>query len=102
MDNILKEILEMDKKAQLRMQEAEDYRKKAMSELEARKESIIAEETDRARKRIADSNEKKKRSGEAYLDDIKERNEKILNKMNKTCEENFEKWVDDIVSAVTE
>ena len=31
MDNILKEILEMDKKAQLRMHEAEDYRKKEMS-----------------------------------------------------------------------
>lgn len=102
MDHILREILDMDKKAQLRMQKAEEYRKKALSELDSRKERIIEEETDRARKRAAESNERKKRSSEIRLKEIKERNERILNQMDKAYTDNFDKWVDGIVSAVTE
>lgn len=102
MNETLKTILDMDKKAQQKVAEAEEYRKNAVAGLSAKKASVIEDETRKARESAVRRSERRKAQSQKNLTEIKQRNEKILENMEKLYSENAEKWVSEIVSRVTE
>lgn len=98
---MLKTILDMDKKAQLKVEEAEEYRRETIAGLGARKTAIIEDETRKAKESAVRRSDRRKAEGEKLVSDIKERNRKVLDRMNALYEKNADKWVDNIVSAAT-
>lgn len=97
MNEMLKTILEMDKNAQNRVKEAEEYRRSTIASLSERKASIIEDETKKAIEAAARQVTRRKNEGEKNLTVIKEQNAKILTNMNRLYEKNADSWVDLIV-----
>lgn len=101
MNEMLKTILDMDKQAQQKVVAAEEYRNSVISELSSKKNAVMEDETQRAKESALRRSERRKAQSEKYLSDIKERNGKVLAKMEKLYAENTEKWVAEIVENVT-
>ena len=101
MNEMLKTILDMDKQAQKKLEEAEAYRRDTIAGLGARKAAIVEDETRRARESAARRSDKRKAQGQKNLDEIKERNRKVLDNMEKLYEKNADAWVESIVANVT-
>lgn len=101
MNDMLKDILEMDKKAREQTEELEEYRRKAIADLSEKKAKIIEEETAKALESAIRHSNKRKIAGDKDLEAVKERDGKILDKMNTLYALNSDKWVDEIVKNVT-
>ena len=101
MNETLKTILDMDKKAQQKVAEAEEYRKDAVASLSAKKDAVIEDETQKARESAVRRSERLRAQGGKNLSAVKEKNEKILEKLEKLYAENADSWVDEIVANVT-
>lgn len=101
MNEMLKTILDMDKQAQQKVAEAEEYRNSVISGLSSKKNAVMEDETRKAKESALRRSERRKTQSEKYLSDIKERNGKVLEKMEKLYSENAEKWVSEIVENIT-
>lgn len=101
MKEILRVILDMDKQACERVKEAEAYRDKEIAELGEKKNRITEEENQKALDFALKKSKKQRTEGDAYLEKVGERNQKILNGMENLYKENADKWVDKIVENVT-
>ena len=101
MKEMLRMILDMDKQACERVKEAEAYRDKEIAELGEKKNRITEEENQKALDFALKKSRKQRTEGDAYLEKVGERNQKILNGMENLYKENADKWVDKIVENVT-
>lgn len=101
MNETLKTILDMDKRAQLEVEAAEQYRREAIAGLGAKKTVVIEDETRKAKESAVRRSERRKSEGEKLLADLKEKDEAVLQKMNILYNENADKWVNEIVANVT-
>ena len=101
MKEMLRMILDMDKQACERVKEAEAYRDKEIAELGEKKNRITEEENQKALDFALKKSKKQRTDGDAYLEKVGERNQKILNGMENLYKENADKWVDKIVENVT-
>lgn len=95
---MLKDILDMDKKAREQIQEIEEYRRSAIAGLSAKKEAINKEETEKARESAIRHSNKRKAMGEDNLAKVRESDKKVLDNMNSLRVSEMDKWVDSIVS----
>ncbi|MCQ2485568.1 MAG: hypothetical protein MJ168_09575 [Clostridia bacterium] len=102
MNETLRTILDMDKRAQLEVEEAEQYRREAIAGLGAKKAAVIEDETRKAKESAIRRSERRKAEGEKLLAELKAENEAILQKMNKLYDDNADNWVDKIVADITE
>lgn len=101
MKEMLRVILDMDKQACERVKEAEAYRDKEIAELGEKKNRITEEENQKALDFALKKSQKQRTEGDAYIEKVGERNQKILNGMENLYKENADKWVDKIVENVT-
>lgn len=101
MNDMLKDILEMDKKAQAQTAELEEYRRNAIAGLAAKKAAIIEEETAKARESALRHSNKRKAEGEKELEHLKAHDVRVLEKMNTLYAANKDKWINEIVANVT-
>ena len=101
MNETLKTILDMDKKAQQKVAEAEEYRKNAVASLSAKKNAVIEDETRMAKESALRRSERRRAVEGKNLSAVKEKNVKILEKLEKLYTENADSWVDEIVANVT-
>ena len=101
MKEMLRMILDMDKQACERVKEAEAYRDKEIAELGEKKNRITEEENQKALDFAWKKSQKQRTEGDAFLEKVGERNQKILNGMENLYKENADKWVDKIVENVT-
>lgn len=101
MKEMLRVILDMDKQACERVKEAEAYRDKEIAELGEKKNRITEEENQKALDFALKKSQEQRTEGDAYLEKVGERNQKILNGMENLYKENADKWVDKIVENVT-
>lgn len=97
---MLKTILEMDKQAQKKLEEAEAYRRDTIAGLVSKKAEVVNDETQKARESAQRRSDRRKTEGEKSLADVKARNKKVLENMNRLYESNADKWVDEIVNNV--
>ena len=101
MKEMLRVILDMDKQACERVKEAEAYRDKEIAELGEKKNRITEEENQKALDFALKKSQKQRTEGDAYLEKVGERNQKILNGIENLYKVNADKWVDKIVENVT-
>lgn len=102
MKEMLRAILEMDKQACERVKEAEAYRDREIAELSEKKDRITEEENRKALDFAQKKSRKQRTEGDAYLLKVNERNQQLLDGMEKLYSENADKWVKEIVKNVTE
>lgn len=98
MDNIIKLILEMDKKAQKITNEAEDSKTQTLQSIPKRKKEIRDKYLMRARLRIQKNSEQERKNSEEKWKLIKKQHDNILNDMEKVVDKNYDLWVKEIVS----
>ena len=101
MNEMLKTILDMDKAAQKKVEEAEEYRRNAISNLSARKTAIVEDETNKAKESAVRRSDRRKAEGENYLKSVRAHNAEVLRNIERLYEKNADKWVDEIVANVT-
>lgn len=100
MENMLKEILNMDKQAREKVKELEQYRLDAITSLNDKKEKIVEEENQKALNYAKNQSDKSKKTGEKYLAQVRERNKKLIHSMNELYNNNSDKWAEDIFNEV--
>lgn len=100
MNEMLRTILDMDKNAQAKVEEAESYRRDAVAGLSSRKTAIVEDETKKVRESALKRSAQRKTEGKNRLSAIQQKNEKILKNMNSLYEKNADKWADEIVDNV--
>ena len=93
-------ILDMDKQACARVQEAEAYSDKRIAELREKKDEIVKEENQKALDFALKKSQKQRSEGEIYLEKVNERNSHILEEMDSLYNKNAEKWIATIVDNV--
>ena len=100
MSDLLKEIVQVDQDARKRLEQAQNERAEAYAGMAARKEALIGEEKQKARKRAEAMGEMGKAAGEQRLAAIRERSAAVLEKMNSEYRQKKDEWVEDIVAGV--
>lgn len=100
MDDMLKNIIEIDKQARKKVEELEQYRLDAFASLNEQKEIIAEEENTKALESAKRKSDRRKAEGEKYLKAVQLKNKKILENMEALYKENGEKWADDIFKQV--
>lgn len=101
MNEMLRTILDMDKEARKKLEEAENYRREAVAGLSAKKAAVVEDETRKAKESAQRRSATRKSEGEKNLAEIKERNRKITDNLNSLYEKNADRWVEEIVNNVT-
>lgn len=102
MNEMLKSILDMDKKSRLQAEEAEKAKKKAFDELTAMRTSLIEEKLAKARKTIETLREKEFEKAEEAAKTLRQKNQAAQAKLKTMYAENSEKWVSGIYTQIIE
>lgn len=102
MDEMLAQILEMDKKSRKQAEEAEEAEKKAFEELTMIRTSLIEKKLAEAQKTVAEMREKELQKAEKKADEFRMKNEAAKERLQAVYAENKEKWIDDIYNRVIE
>lgn len=98
MDDILHNIIEMDKQAQRKVEELEQYCLDAISSLNEKKNTIISEEKEKALSSAQSKSQKNKVLNEKYLKQMQQRNVTIMKNMDDLFEKNKDSWAERIFS----
>lgn len=100
MDNMIKMILDMDKKAREITEEAEESKIRTLQNIPLKKDEIRNKYLQRARLRIQKNAEQERRVAEERWRTIRSEHEKILHRLDEDYQKNYEAWVDQIVNRV--
>ncbi len=100
MENLLNEILKVDKEAKQKLTEAEEYRREQLVALQSKKEEIEKEEIRNAIDALLQKGEERKSAGEKQLADLAESHKAAEEEMNKLYKQNGDQWVKRIVDGV--
>lgn len=102
MNEMLKTILDIDKEARKKLEDAEAYRRDTLAGLSSKKAEVVAEETRKVKEAAQKRSARSKSVGERNLSAVKEKNKKVLENMNSLYRKNADRWVDEIIKNVTE
>ncbi|MCQ2479195.1 MAG: hypothetical protein MJ120_01045 [Clostridia bacterium] len=100
MENLLNEILKVDREAKQKLTEAEEYRREQLVALQSKKEEIEKEEIRNAIDALLQKGEERKSAGDKQLADLAESHKTAEEKMKKLYEQNGDQWVKKIVDGV--
>ena len=96
MNEMLRSILDMDKKSRLQAEEAREAKQKAFDELTSIRTSLIEKKLAEAHTAVAKFREKERTEAEKTSDALRQKNKQAHEKLSKTYTENSEKWIDEI------
>jgi len=99
---ILKSILEFDKKARIKKEEAEKYLKEIYEKIETEKKELEKAELENAKLKIKDIDEGFKKGSEKKLHLIQQKNDEVLAELYDKQKKMFDTWVDDMYKQVLE
>ncbi len=102
MNEMLKSILDMDKKSRIQADEAEEAKRKAFEELASVRTSLIDEKLAQARKIVDTLREKELEKAEETAKILRQKNETARVRLKTMYTENSEKWVSEIFSQIIE
>ena len=92
MKSTLSEILEVEKNARLRINEAEEYRSRIVDDAKTQRDKIIAESIEAARGKVVVIREQLERRASEKSAALEERSESDLEKLEKRSAEKLEEW----------
>ena len=102
MEDMIAKIVEMDKKARDMTEEAQKNKLDYENQVIAKRESIKNDFQKKKKKRISINQESAQKKADASLKLIEERDSAVISRLDSVYKENCDKWVDEIVSRVTE
>ncbi|QEY34253.1 hypothetical protein FL966_03845 [Caproiciproducens galactitolivorans] len=100
MEDLIKQIVDMDRKAREITDAAQMEKVNSEKEVAAKREQIRNEYLERARRRIALNEPKEREAAEKEWKEKEKKNEFIFQKLDKLYTENGDKWVKEIVERV--
>ena len=100
MEEMIARIIEMDKKAREMNETALKTKLSYENEVLLTKETIKTDYLERANKRIAINQQTAQKRADEKLAAITEKNQAVVERLEKSYSENAEKWADEIFSRV--
>jgi len=100
MEDLIKQIVDMDRKAREITDAAQMEKVNSEKEVAAKREQIRNEYLERARRRIALNEPKERAAAEKEWKEKEKRNEVLFQKLDKLYAENGDKWVKEMVERV--
>lgn len=98
MQNLMKQIVEMDHNAQKITSSAQQEKIDSEKEIVKRREEIRNSYLEKARKRIAKNEPSERQAAEEAWQEKNKRNEQLMEQMNNLYAEKGEEWVSDIMN----
>lgn len=95
--DMISKIVKMDAQARKITEEVQSNIEKSDEEVVAYRKKIQVEYLDRARKRIQKNRVNEQEISDKMLNETREKNERLLAKMEDQCKLNFDIWVNKIV-----
>lgn len=102
LDKMVETIIEMDKQARKRTEEAEAYQRKAQEELELKEKRLLSERLEQARAEIDELARGEEQEAKKKLDEARSGNDAAVQKMEALYKERSTQWVQEIVRRVLE
>jgi hypothetical protein len=100
MQDIIQKIIEIDKRAQKMTDEAQELRKEAEASIESDKKALREQYLERARRRIAITNETEDKYLAGMLADIDKKYADISKELDAKYEGNHSKWAGELYDKV--
>jgi F0F1-type ATP synthase membrane subunit b/b' len=100
MQNLLKQIVEMDQKAREITDSAQLEKANSEKEVEKLKEELRRNYLEKARQRIAKSEPLERAAAEKEWNEKNSKNDALLKKINDLYTANFDRWVDEITKRI--
>lgn len=100
MEEMIAKIVEMDKKAREMNEKAQKTKLNYENEVLLTKEKIKTDYLERANKRILINQQTAQKRADEKLAGITEKNQAVIQKLEKSYAENGDKWVNEIVERV--
>lgn len=100
LDYVLKSILDMDKIARAKKQDAEKYRKEIYNNIENEKNNIIKDELAAARNKVDTIGEGFKKGADGRIKVISKQYDEVVAGLYKKQQENAKLWVDELYDRV--
>ena len=100
MEEMIAKIIEMDKKAREMNEKAQKTKLSYENEVLLTKEKIKHDYLERANKRIVINQQTAQKRADEKLAAITEKNQAVVERLEKAYNENAEKWADEIVARV--
>lgn len=102
MNYILKSILEFDKKARIKKEEAEKYLKEIYDKTEIEKQELEKAELENAKQKLKDIEEGFKKGAEKKLKLMQQQNDEILAELYEKQKKMLDVWVEEMYKRVLE
>lgn len=102
MDEMLKSVLDMDKKCRIQADEAEEAKRKAFDELTFIRTSMIEKRLAQAKEIVEKIQEDEQAKAAEKSAELKKKNETARDKLNEMYAENKSRWIDDIYKRILE
>ena len=101
LDEMLKSILEMDKKSRLQAEEAEEAKRKAFDELTSIRTSLIEKRLSEAKKTVEEVRQKEHENATEKAKTLKQKADIAREKLNTMYTQNSERWASEIFEKIT-
>lgn len=100
MKSMLRKILDVEKNARLRTAEAEEYRKRELSGLDAAEREIIDKRMADAVQKVSEIRAQLEKKQSIGRDILRELNEKNEERLDRIYADNAERWADELYAGV--
>lgn len=101
MQDLMKQIIEMDRKARQITEAAQKEKVDSEKEIQESREQIRQRYLEEARKRIAKNEPKERAAAQQAFEEARKRNDLLSEKLDRLHREKGDLWVDEIVARVT-
>lgn len=100
MQDLMKQIVEMDRKAREITDSAQKEKISSEKEVSKRREQIRSEYLEKARQRITESEPKERESAEAAWKEKNQKNEQLMKQLDDLYREKSDQWVSELTKRV--
>ena len=101
MQDLMEQIIEMDRKARQIMEAAQKEKAESKEEIQQKREQIRQKYLEEARKRIAKNEPKERAAAQQAFEEAKKKSALLSENLEKLYREKGDLWVDEIVARVT-
>ncbi len=101
MDDIIRSIIDIDRGASKKLEDAEKEKIRIISAAKAREEELIKQAVENSRRELEELEERERAEAESRIAELDEKMNGRIAQMKNSFEINSEKWCDEIFHAVT-
>ena len=100
MEDIIRSIIDIDRDAEQKLEDAEKEKLRIINEAKLRSEQIVSAAVEEAKSRLAAIEEEKKQSTDERLAELEEQKNRSIEELKNSFKKNADVWCDEIFAAV--